>query len=74
MAGKDVAGLFVLWSKVDFLRKFGTLHGIDSLPPSNFQVEPSEQKNQVLFSSNRDNVNSGQYCTENKQALPRNPH
>ena len=36
--------VFVLCSIVDFPGKFGTLHNIDSLPPSNFQVETSQQK------------------------------
>ena len=69
------AKLFVLCSKVDFLRKFGILHNIDLLQlPQIFKLNLANNKDQVSFSSDRDNVNSGQYCTENKQALPRNPH
>ena len=70
MAGKDVswftasAGLFVLCSKVDFSRKFGTLHNIDLLQlPQIFKLNLANKKDQVSFSSDRDNVNSGQYCT-----------
>ena len=74
--GKGVAGLFVLCSKVDFPRKFGTLHNIDLLQlpqtPSKFNL--ANKKDQVSFSSDRDNVNASQYCTENKQALPQTPH
>ena len=42
--------------------------------PQIFKLKLANKKDQVLFSSNRDNVNSGQYCTENEQALPPNPH
>ena len=67
--------LFVLWSKVDFARRFGTLHNIDLLKlPQIFKLNLANKKDQVSFSSDRDNVNSGQYCTENKQAPPRTPH
>ena len=63
---QGVAGLFVLCSKVDFPRKFGTLHNIDLLQlpqtPSKFNL-PNE-KDQVSFSSDRHNVNAGPYCTE----------
>ena len=61
---------------MDFPRKFGTLHNIDLLQlpqtPSKFNL--ANKKDQVSFSSDRDNVNAGQYCTENKQALPQTPH
>ena len=64
--GKGVAGLFVLCSKVDFPRKFGTLHNIDLLQlpqtPSKFNLP--NKKDQVSFSSDRHNVNAGRYCTE----------
>ena len=70
------AGLFVLYWKVNFPRKFGTLHNIDLLQlpqtPSKFNL--ANKKDQVSFSSDRDNVNASQYCTENKQALPQTPH
>ena len=74
MAGKDVSW-FVLCSKVDFSRKFGTLQNIDLLQlPQIFKLNLANKKDQVPFGSNRDNVNSGQYCTKNKQAPPRTPH
>ena len=42
--------------------------------PQIFKLNLANKKDQVSFSSDRDNVNSGQYCTENKQAPPRTPH
>ena len=69
------AELFVLCSKVDFPRNFGILDNIDLLQLTQiFKLNLACKKDQVSFRSNRDNVNSGQYCAENKQALPRNPH
>ena len=54
------AGLFVLYWKVNFPRKFGTLHNIDLLQlPQIFKLNLSNKKDQVSFSSDRDNVNSG---------------
>ena len=59
-----------------FPENFCTLHNIDLLQlpqtPSKFNL--ANKKDQVSFSSDRDNVNAGQYCTENKQALPQTPH
>ena len=81
MAGKSVHLAFYGQCKIIcFVVKKGifpeNLHNIDLLQlpqtPSKFNL--ASKKDQVSFSSDRDNVNAGQYCTENKQALPQTPH
>ena len=59
-----------------FPENFCTLHNIDllQLPQTPPKFNLANKKDQVSFSSDRDNVSAGRYCTKNKQAFPQTPH